>query len=263
MKNLAIFALGMVAGVVALLAAWPHEPSTPNAPSPPSAASSEPLAPAGQALDDRAVLEGFFKLWRRQFEDRQGIWQNTWFGVPTLQNPLDVWITQEILYEVKPDFVVEAGTFLGGSAALWATVLQQINPDARVITIDVEDRTVAARKLPIVQRKVDFLLGSSTDPAIVAEVTRRVAGKTALVILDSLHTRDHVLAELEAYAPLVAVGSYIIVQDTGIGEPAYGFNWAGDAVRDFLARNDDFEVDLSRERFLITNNAHGFLKRVR
>jgi cephalosporin hydroxylase len=263
MKNLAIFALGMVAGVVVLLAAGPDEPPTPDAPSPTRAAPREPLAPAGPALDDRAVIEGFFEIWRRQFKERSGIWKNTWLGIPTLQNPLDVWITQEILYEVKPDFVVEAGTFTGGSAALWATILEHIDPDARVITIDIEDRTAKARKLPIVQRKVDFLQGSSTDPAIVAEVTRRVAGKTVLVILDSLHTRDHVMAELEAYAPLVPVGSYIIVQDTGIGEPTYGMNWAGDAVRDFLARNDDFEVDLSRERFLITNNAHGFLKRAR
>jgi len=175
-----------------------------------------------------------------------------------------VWVTQEIFFEVEPDFVVETGTFAGGSAALWATILEQINPDARVITIDIKNWSAEARKLPIVQRKVDFLLGSSTDPAIVTEVARRVAGKQVVVILDSLHKRAHVLAELEAYAPLVPVGSYIIVQDTGIGVPTYGMGWAGDAVRDFLASRDDFEVDLTRdERFLITNNARGFLKRVR
>ena len=135
------------------------------------------------------------------------------------------------------------------------TFLEQINPDARVISIDVKDqREPAARTHPIARRKVDFLLGSSTDPEIVADVTRRVQGRKVVVILDSLHTTEHVLAELKAYAPLVGVGSYIIVQDTPVGP--------GEAIRRFLAERDDFEVDRTRERLLISNNLGGFLKRV-
>jgi len=262
MKNFSLLALGAVVGaVIALLAAGPRDRGA--APSVPEARSSE-RSSTPESLDDETVRKRFFEIWGRQFRDKTGIWKSTWLGVPTLQNPLDVWVTQEIFFEVKPDFVVETGTFNGGSAALWATILEQINPDARVITIDIKNWSAEARKLPIVQRRVDFLLGSSTDPAIVADVARRVAGKRVVVILDSLHKRDHVLAELEAYAPLVPVGSYIIVQDTGIGVPTYGMGWSGDAARDFLAKRDDFEADLTRdERFLITNNAHGFLKRVR
>jgi len=144
-------------------------------------------------------------------------------------------------------------------------ILEQVNPAGRVITIDVTDITEEARQLPVVQRKVDFLVGSSTDPAIVAEVKKRVAGGRVLVILDSLHTRDHVLGELRAYAPLVDVGSYLIVQDTGLWRPVrdHPEGWASDAVDAFLAENDAFESDGSRERFWLTNCPQSWLKRVR
>lgn len=191
--------------------------------------------------------------------------KNRWLGIQTLQNPLDAWIIQEVIYEVRPDFIIEAGTFKGGSAALWAMLLEQVNPDGRVITIDVTDITEEARQLPVVQRKVDFLVGSSTDPATLAEVKKRVAGGRVLVILDSLHTRDHVLDELRAYAPLVEVGSYLIVQDTGLWRPVrdHPGGWASDAVETFLAENDGFEIDPSRERFWLTNCPQSWLKRVR
>lgn len=121
---------------------------------------------------------------------------------------------------IKPDFIVETGTLFGGSAALWATILQQVNPDGRVITIDIKDQVSAAKNLPIVKDKVEFLIGSSVDRAIVAEVTKRVNGKKVLVILDSDHSKDHVLAEMKAHAPLVSKDSYLIVQDTNVnGHP--------------------------------------------
>ncbi|MBW2295396.1 MAG: hypothetical protein JRG94_24275 [Deltaproteobacteria bacterium] len=104
-------------------------------------------------------------------------------------------------------------------------------------------------------KKVDFLLGSSTSPEIVAEVKRRVKGKRVLIILDSLHTKEHVAGELAAYAELVPVGGYLIVQDTMVG--------AIHAIHEFVEANDAFEIDKSRERLLFTFNIDGFLKRVR
>ena len=212
---------------------------------------------------DRQVLNQFYEIWTNDPETWR---RNRWFGIPTQQNPFDVWITQEIIWELKPDLLVEAGTFRGGSAALWATILQQANPGARVVTIDIEDRTVEARRLDIVQRHVDFLHGSSTAPDIVAKVSEMTAGKSTLVILDSMHTRDHVLAELRAYAPLIPLGGYIIVQDGMLnGHPVWP-NWGPgpyEAIADFLSETDDFEVDRSRERLRFTYNPNGFLKRVR
>jgi cephalosporin hydroxylase len=196
--------------------------------------------------------------------------------VPTQQFPNDVWVHQEIIAEVKPDFVVEAGTLHGGSALIWAMVLSQVNPDGRVITIDVSDRheidakTVLmlekAEKFPIWKERVDFILGSSTDPKVVAEVEKRVKGKIVVVILDSAHTKDHVLAELKAYTPLVPVGSYLIVQDTNLGgHPVFPQAAPGsmDAVEEFLKSNNQFVADRSRERLLLTCAPKGYLKRVK
>jgi cephalosporin hydroxylase len=181
--------------------------------------------------------------------------KNKFLGVPTIQNPTDAWIVMEIMYEMKPDLIVETGTFKGGSAAFWAIILEHINPDGRVITIDIEDqRGRRATGLPISKQKVDFLLGSSTDPAVVAEVYRRAKGKQVLVILDSLHSTQHVAAELKAYAPIVSLGGYMIVQDTGLGPLP--------AIDAFLAQTDTFVADRSRERYPDTNTVRGYLKRV-
>ena len=174
-----------------------------------------------------------------------------------------MWVTQEIVWEVKPDLIVEAGTHLGGSAALWATLLEQINPSGRIVTIDIKNESQDARRLPIVREKGEFLVGSSTDPKVVEAVARRAEGKRTLVILDSDHRRDHVLAELRAYAPLVPIGSYMIVQDGAVnGHPTWPEYGPG-PYEAFLAENDAFAPDRSRERHLMTSNPMGFLKRVR
>lgn len=206
------------------------------------------------------VIDDFHKLFYES-----GIWQTTrWLGVRTLQNPNDVWIHQEIINEVKPDFILEAGTAEGGSAALWATILQQVNPNGRIITIDINNDAADARKLPIVQQYVEFLIGSSTDPRIIAEVKKRVHGSKVLVILDSDHSKKHVLEELKAYAPLVSVGSYLIVQDTNVnGHPVYSHFGPGpmEAVLEFLASNPQFKADPNAERLMLTMHPKGYLKR--
>jgi cephalosporin hydroxylase len=229
-------------------------------PPPPEAA---PVCPAPVPITDAEVIRRFYELWTDL--KAPTVWQNDWFGIDTLQNPFDVWITQEILWEVKPDVVIEAGTYHGGSALLWATLLEQISPNAQVISIDVEDHTAEARKHPLFERRVQFLLGSSIDPKLVADVARRVAGKRVLVILDSLHTRDHVLAELQAYAPLVSLGSYLIVQDSFVnGHPAMPDFGPGpyEAIEAFDPARHGFEIDKSRERLKFTYRVNGFLKRV-
>ncbi|MBF8253859.1 MAG: Cephalosporin hydroxylase [Deltaproteobacteria bacterium] len=208
------------------------------------------------------VVDRFHKL----FYDSQ-IWVTTkWLGVPTAQNPNDAWIHQEIIAQVKPDFIVETGTWHGGSAALWATILQQVNPDGLVITLDINDNVSAAKQLPIVKDKVEFLLGSSVDPAIVAAVTKRVQGKKVLVILDSDHHKNHVLAEMKAYAPLVSKDSYMIVQDTNAnGHPVLANFGPGpmEAVDEFLATNDQFRPDREAERLMFTMHPKGYLKRIK
>ena len=220
--------------------------------------------PREPVLSDREVIDRFTEIFLRP----QGgaIFENEWFGIPTLQNPNDIWITQEILFETKPDVIVEAGTHQGGSAVLYAMLFEFLNPDGRVITIDIADKTKKARELPIFQKRVDFLHGSSTSPKIIADVKKRVAGKKAMVILDSAHGRDHVLAELRAYSELVPVGGYVLVQDSVVnGHPAWDSFGPGpfEAIEAFLKENDAFEIDKSRERLLLTLHPSGYLRRVK
>jgi cephalosporin hydroxylase len=206
-------------------------------------------------------------LYHRAFYDATERAQKmSWLGIQTLQNPNDIWVIQELISRLKPDFLVETGTWKGGSAALWAMIQDQVNPRGRVITIDIEDLVDDATLPPISRRKVDFFLGSSTAPDVVAEVARRVAGGRVMVLLDSDHHKPHVLAELRAYAPLVSVGSYIIVQDTNVnGHPVLPSFGAGpmEAVLEFLASDDRFESDRTQERLLFSMHPRGYLRRVK
>ena len=136
----------------------------------------DPDAPDPEMSPEEAlrVVQDVFRLWHQ----RKAISRSHFLGVPTQQIPTDAWIVQEIISEVKPDLIVETGTLMGGSALLWATILEQVNPKGRVVTIDIADqRTPRAKALSISKRRVDFLLGSSADPAIVAEVHRRAEGR--------------------------------------------------------------------------------------
>lgn len=245
--------LGLTLGAGAA-AETPHESAKP--------ASGEGVSRRSPEEDDaseRKAVMDFRRVWAKH----RPVFRSRFLGVRALQNPTDAWIVQEIISEVKPDFVVEAGTFHGGSAAYWALILENVNPEGRVITIDIEDlREPEAIALPISQRRVDFLLGSSTAPEIVSEVKQRVNGKRVVVLLDSLHTKEHVAAELAAYASIVPVGSYLIVQDTGVG-PLAGSIGGRAAVDEFLAANDGWIADREKERFRITNTVRGYLRRLR
>lgn len=199
---------------------------------------------------------------------RLGIWEHMWYlGIPIQKNPCDLWMMQQLLFEVQPDYVIEAGTLHGGSALYFAHILDGLGlDDARVLTIDIENQCQQAAQLPLWKEKVEFILGSSTDPQIVADIARRVSGKRVLVVLDSDHSRDHVLAELKAYAPMVNPGSYVVVEDTNIdGVPVLPEYGPGPmlAVEEFLPTDEGkhFVQDVSREAMVLTFNPGGWLKR--
>lgn len=189
---------------------------------------------------------------------------NKFMGLPCLQHPFDAWITQEIIWETKPQVILECGSYGGGSAVMWATFLELYTSDGLVVAVDLLDRVHEARKVPIWDRSIQFIEGSSIDPATVAQVASLTAGKRTMVILDSLHTEEHVTAELAAYASMVSSGCYLIVQDGFInGHPCDPDAGPGpfEAIEKFLAADDRFEIDSSRERMLFTLNPSGFLRR--
>lgn len=207
-------------------------------------------------------------------------------GLPIVQNPMDLFIYQEILAEVRPDFVIEAGTYSGGTALYFALLLEQLRPQARVIAIDLRPRVqehIDAIRPPVIRdrvraifaKRIEVVTSNSIAPELAAQLAERTRGKQVLVTLDSCHNVDHVKQELELYAPLVSVGSYLIVQDTLTDRrpewveriatcPGYErVGGPGLAVQEFLDGHPEFEVDRSREKLLITWNPSGYLKRIR
>jgi cephalosporin hydroxylase len=214
--------------------------------------------------DQERVIADFARLYWDGERSVSSFFNNTFMGVPTLQHPFDAWITQEIIFETAPDLVVECGSFFGGSAIMWALLLEQVSSDARVVAVDLSDNMDQARQNPVFQRRVTFVQGSSIAPDVIDQVHELAAGRKAMVILDSLHTQEHVAAELAAYSDLVAPGCYLIVQDGFVNGHPLEPDWGPgpyEAVEDFLARDDRFEQDRARERMLFTFNPGGFLRR--
>lgn len=196
------------------------------------------------------------------------IWKNMWFqGVQLIKNPLDLWMMQQIIWEVRPDYIIETGTWRGGSALYWAHTLHGMGlENSRVLTVDLQDQTQTARTRPLWQKYVQFFPGSSTDPQIVSRIAHVVKGKRVLVTLDSDHSMNHVLEELRLYSPLVSPGSYLVVEDTHIdGIPTFPHLSPGPtaAVNRFLEQGGSkmFERDLTREALVMTFNPGGWLRR--
>jgi cephalosporin hydroxylase len=184
----------------------------------------------------------------------------TWLGAQALKNPLDLWIYQEIVVETRPQLIVETGTYRGGSA-LYLASLCDLMDSGEVLSIDIQPVREDYPSHP----RVTYLGGrSSTDPEVVDEARERAGGRPILVILDSDHSQQHVEAELAVYAPLVPVGSYVIVEDSNIGKIRKDLMPGPlEAIETFLARTDEFVVDREREKFLITFNPSGYLRRVK
>ncbi len=218
-----------------------------------------PLLPDEIAATD-AFHRVYYDAWENGVADGRGTITLSWFGHRTLKSPLDLWTYQEILVETRPDLVVECGTRFGGSAYYIASLLELIG-NGQVLTVDID--AMAGRP---VHPRIRYVHGSSTDPAIVAQVRAAAEGKRVMVILDSDHAAAHVGAELAAYHDLVTVGCYLIVEDTNVnGHPVRPDFGPGpmEALDAFLTGRDDFVSDPDRERFLLTLNPRGFLKRVR
>lgn len=205
----------------------------------------------------------------------------SWLGRPIIQYPQDILAMQELIWSLQPDLIVETGIAHGGSLIFSASMLE-LNAvcggpaDARVVGIDIDIRAhnrSAIEAHPLF-RRIMLLEGSSVAPEIVAAVRSAAAGrKTVLVTLDSNHTHAHVLAELEAYAPMTTVGSYCVVFDTIVEDLPKSLSgdrpWGpGDnpktAVRQYLAAHPEFEVDRTIDhKILIGVAPEGYLRRVR
>ena len=204
-----------------------------------------------------------------------------WLGVPVIQAPQDLQAWQEIIWEVKPDLIIETGIAYGGSLIFNASILAILEVcgeiekgDVLGIDIEIRPHNKEAILAHPMSKKITMLEGSSIDKGIIQKVTKFAKNKKrVLVCLDSSHTHDHVLAELRAYATLVSIGSYCIVGDTGIEDLPVGTtsdrpwgkgNNPKTAVWEYQKENSNFEIDKTMDsKLILTGSPDGFLKRVR
>jgi cephalosporin hydroxylase len=220
--------------------------------------TSPRLQAAAYGAAERVAASWFHRFY---YYGADRTWKDTrWLGCPIQKFPGDVWIYQELLSELRPDWIIETGTYSGGSAYFMASICDLLGT-GRIVSVDLE----AQPNLPQHER-ITYIAGSSTDGEIFDRVRAMTAdAATRLVILDSDHSYEHVTDELRIYPELVTPGSYLIVEDTNLaGHPV---DWGDmprgpyEAVDEFLARDNRFERDRSREKFMVTFNPGGYLRR--
>ncbi len=195
-----------------------------------------------------------------------------WLGFKIAQLPEDLVAYQEIIFKVRPNLIIETGVLHGGTAIFFASMLEMCGiKNGRVIGIDfrLREKTKQAINDHPLGKRITLLHGPSTSDGMLQKVRQFARGKRVLVHLDSNHSYSHVLKELNLYAPLVSVGSYIIVADTGLDDIGRfgGYTKQNNpkvAVREFLKNNNNFIIDKEfMSKLITTSHPDGYLKRIR
>jgi cephalosporin hydroxylase len=225
------------------------------------------------------AFEAISNAWLRSGWDNKYVYGFSWFGRPIIQLPEDMFRLQEVIYSVQPDVIVETGVAHGGSLVFYASICKAMDR-GRVVGIDIEIRPHnrhAIESHPLFPL-ITLIEGSSIDPDIVSQAKAQVReGETVLVLLDSCHTKEHVLAELNAYSTLVSPGSYIVAMD-GIMEqvvgaprtqPDWSWNNPRAAAQEFVAANTGFVIEQPPSQFNegsiskpVTYWPSGYIKRI-
>lgn len=209
---------------------------------------------SSRALDlyGKEAYELIADIWLKTSWNQKYSYTFTWMGRPIIQHPEDMIRLQEVIYTLKPDVIIETGVAHGGSLIYYAAILEAIGR-GRVVGVDIEIRPHNRRALEAHEmfKRIKLVEGSSIDPAVVAEATSGIQKHdTVLIILDSNHSKAHVAAELEAYAPFVTVGSYIVatdglmkdLHDVPRGQPGWKDDNPTAAAIEFAAAHDNFEI---------------------
>jgi cephalosporin hydroxylase len=224
-------------------------------------------------LRDNQELKSLSQQWMVDVSRYRYSYNFSWLGRPIIQFPQDIVAMQEIIWQIKPELIIETGVAHGGSLIFYASMLELLGKNGLVVGIDIEIREHNRREIEShpVYKRTHLIQGDSTTAKVVEEVYGLAAGKAPiLVALDSNHTHEHVFKELNLYSPLVTRGSYLVVFDTIIEDfPAdYFHNRPWDkgnnpqtAVTEFLAANDRFVLDQDIEsKLLITVAPSGYLR---
>ena len=209
------------------------------------------------------IVQQFHKLWYAS----EAAGHVRWMGQPVLKSPFDLWVYQQILVDCRPDVLIETGTHRGGSALYFSMIARLAGLNMDVVTIDFNPKIAYDESA----HRIHPIAGISTTSATLAKVEKFLRDRATsdrtpkvMVVLDSDHSMDNVLQELDMYAPLVTPGQYLVVEDTNInGHPVLPEHGPGphEAVEVFVSQHRDFHRDRTCERFLFTQNPGGWLKR--
>lgn len=212
--------------------------------------------PTGVAIHSIGSPEAFAvisRAWLRAGWDNKYVYSFTWFGRPLIQLPEDMIRIQELIFALRPDVIVETGVAHGGSLVFYAS-LCKLMENGRVVgvDIDVREQNRAAIESHPLSSLITLIQGNSIEPRTIDQVRERVMpGERVMVLLDSCHTKEHVLAELRAYSALVSDGSYIVAMDgimeSVVGaprtEPDWTWNNPRQAALEFVKENPDFRIE--------------------
>lgn len=215
--------------------------------------------------DMQRIVDDFTHIYYNQLltpEEMRTAAHNTtsWLGFPTEKTPTDVWVYQEIISAAKPSVIIETGTKFGGSAVMFDSFIEMLKYDGIVISVDINHDAVP--DVVVDNPNIYLITGDSGSEETFKEVKEltesqfeTTKNRNILIVLDSLHTYDHVKKELALYSTLVSKGCHLVVEDT---------TCAGlrAAIYEFVEENHDFKINISMERFMLTAAHHGFLLKV-
>lgn len=218
--------------------------------------------------------EGFelmAELWNKVAFHHRLMYQPTWLGIPIIQYPDDIVMMQELIWKVRPDVIIETGVAHGGTAVLYASILELLTK-GKVIGVDIEIRQYnkSAIKSHPLSKRIHLIEGDSVDEGIIRKIKEMISDKDrVLVALDSKHTYEHVSREMELYSQLVSPDSYLVVMDGVQGMlwdvPSGKEEWLNDnplnAIKEFLEQHPEWQADEHYTRLKITTNPSGFLRR--
>ena len=229
-----------------------------------------------QSYADDVELKTLANTWVEKSMQKKYVYNFSWLGRPIIQYPEDIMALQEIIWQVKPDLIIETGIAHGGSLIFSASMLHLLCGDGEVVGIDIDIREHNRKEIEVhpLSQRITMIEGSSISSEMEEKVRQICQNKkNIMVILDSNHTHDHVMKELEIYSKFVSKDSYLIVLDTFVEDMPPGFfedrpwdvgNNPKTAVWEFIKSNTSFKIDTSiHHKLLITVAPDGYLKRVK
>ncbi len=208
---------------------------------------------------EKGIINNFHLLYYTSSHTWNG-GHTTWMGVPCFQNPLDMWILQEIIFETKPTVIIECGSAMGGGSLFFAHMMDNAEIEGRVFSIDVQDMSMA--KHP----KIRKMVGMSTSAMIFRNISEEITeDDKVMVVLDSDHRTENVLKEMQIYSNIVTPGCYMVVMDSNLGgnpinQPEIGPG-PTKAIEAFLELDEKFEIDITKEKFYFTFCPNGWLRK--